>query len=214
MSTNKVLYTAILSNYDDLKEPTIVSPGWDYVCFTDQDLSSNVWQIRKIEYEGDPQRMARRIKILFHEYIQAEYTFWLDAAFHIQVDLNDFWKRYWMNPFSVPEHPLRNDIFREIESCLANKRGNPDELIRQKEDYEKLNLKRFNGIITSGVMMRRNTEQVRELCEMWWAELSKYSTRDQVAFAKVAQNWRIPMYRWDYSQSKELKYTKHLKYRH
>ena len=214
MSTNKVLYTAILSNYDDLKEPTIVSPGWDYVCFTDQDLSSNVWQIRKIEYEGDPQRMARRIKILFHEYIQAEYTFWLDAAFQIQVDLNDFWKRYWMNPFSVPEHPARNDIFREIESCLANKRGNPDELIRQKEDYEKLNLKRFNGIITSGVMMRRNTEQVRELCELWWAELSKYSTRDQVAFAKVAQNWRIPMYRWDYSQSKELKYTKHLKYRH
>lgn len=214
MSTNKVLYTAILGNYDDLKEPTIVSKGWDYVCFTDQDLSSKVWQIRKIEYEGDPQRMARRIKLLFHEYVQAEYTFWLDAAFHIQVDLNDFWNRYWQNPFSVPEHPLRNDVFREIESCLANHRGNPDELIRQKEDYEKQVIKRFNGIITSGVMMRRNTEQVRELCELWWAELSKYSTRDQVAFAKVAQNWRIPTYKWDYSQSKELKYTKHLKYRH
>ena len=214
MSTNKVVYTAILTNYDDIKEPTIVTPGWDYICFTDQDLQSNVWQIHKIDYEGDPQRMARRIKILFHEYIKHEYSFWLDAAFHIRVDLNDFWKRYWMNPFSVPEHPARNDIFREIESCLANQRGNPDDLIRQKSDYEKLNLKRFNGIITSGVMMRRNTEQVRELCEMWWAELSKYSTRDQVAFAKVAQNWRIPMYRWDYSQSKELKYIKHIKYRH
>lgn len=214
MSINKALYTAILGNYDDLKEPTIVSPGWDYICFTDQDLKSDVWQIRKIDYEGDPQRMARRIKILFNEYIDHEYSFWLDAAFHIHVDLNEFWKRYWQNPFSVPSHPARNDIFREIESCLANQRGNPEELLRQKADYEKLNLKRFNGIITSGVMMRKRTEQVVDLCQQWWEELSKYSTRDQVAFAKITQNWRIPTYRWDYSQSKELKYIKHIKYRH
>lgn len=211
---NKALYSAILGPYDDLKEPTVVSKGWDYILYTDQDFTSDVWQIRKIEVGDDAQRTARRIKILFHEYVQHEYSFWLDGAFHIQCDLNDFWNRYWQNPFSVPAHPLRNDIFREIESCLANNRGNKEELIRQQQDYEKLNLKRFNGIITSGVMMRRKTDQVIDLCEQWWDELSKYSTRDQVAFAKITQNWRIPTYRWDYSQSKELKYTKHLKYRH
>lgn len=209
----KTLYTAIIGNYDDLKEPTIVSKDWQYVCYTDQDLTSDVWQIRKVESPEHPQRLARRIKILFHEYVETEHSFWLDAAFHIRVDLNDFWNRFYYDPFSVPSHPLRNDVFREIESCLANNRGDKEELIRQRTDYEKLNLKRFNGIITSGVMMRRKTDQVIELCEMWHEELCKYSTRDQVAFAKVAQNWRIPTYRWDYSQSKELVYTKHLKYR-
>ena len=210
---NKCIYTAIFGNYDDLKEPTVVSKGWDYICFTDQELTSNVWQIKKVNVEGDPQRMARRVKILFHEYIEHEYSFWLDAAFHIHVDLNDFWNRFWYAPFCVPAHPLRNDVFREIESCIANGRGNKEELERQREEYTKLNLKRFNGIITSGVMMRKRDDQVIELCQMWHDELSKWSSRDQVAFAKVAQNWRIPTYKWDYSQSKELKYHKHLKYR-
>lgn len=211
---NKCLYTAIIGPYDDLKEPTIVSKGWDYILFTDQDFKSDVWQIKKVETPEHTQRLARRIKLLFHEYIDHEYSFWLDAAFQINVDLNDFWNRYWREPFSVPSHPLRNDIFREIESCIANGRGDREELERQKEDYDKLNLKRFNGIITSGVMMRKRTEQVIDLCKEWHDELSKYSTRDQVAFAKITQNWRIPTYLWDYSQSKELKYTKHLKYRH
>jgi len=210
---NKCIYTAIFGNYDDLKEPTVVSKGWEYICFTDQELTSNVWQIKKMNVEGDPQRMARRVKILFHEYIEHDLSFWLDAAFHIHVDLNAFWDRFWYAPFCVPSHPLRNDIFREIESCIANNRGNKEELEAQRSEYTQLNLKRFNGIITSGVMMRKRDDQVIELCEMWWDELSKWSSRDQVAFAKVAQNWRIPTYKWDYSQSKELKYHKHLKYR-
>lgn len=210
---NKAVYSAIIGNYDDLKEPEIVSDGWDYILYTDQDLKSDVWQIRKIQTDGDSQRLARRIKILFHEYIEHEYSFWLDAAFHIKVDLNDFWSRFWNPPFVVPAHPLRNCIYREIESCIANNRGNRAELERQREDYKQQGIKPVNGIITSGVMMRQRTDGVINLCNKWHEELSKYSTRDQVAFAKITQGMRINTYRWDYSQSRELHYKKHLKYR-
>jgi hypothetical protein len=31
----KAVYTFIFGDYDDLKSPTIMTPGWDYICFTD-----------------------------------------------------------------------------------------------------------------------------------------------------------------------------------
>lgn len=210
---NKAVYTAILGPYDDLKEPTIKSDGWDYILYTDQDFTSDIWEVRKIEVDGDPQRMARKIKILFNEFIEHEESFWIDAAFHIKTDLNVFWDRFFKPPFCVPAHPLRNCIYREIESCIANNRGNKEELIHQRETYRKEGVKPLQGIITSGVMMR-NRDSI-ELCKDWYQELSQYSVRDQVAFARVTQRKKYDfwMYRWDYSQSKELLYTKHLKYR-
>ena len=31
----KVAYTYIIGNYDSLKEPSVITEGWDYICFTD-----------------------------------------------------------------------------------------------------------------------------------------------------------------------------------
>jgi hypothetical protein len=207
---NKVCYTAIIGKHDNLKEPLVKSPGWDLICFTDQDLVSENWQIIKVQCEGDKRRLARRIKILFYEYITAKYSFWLDASFQINVDLNKFWERFWHAPFSVPRHPIRDCVYREIRSCIANRRGNEEELIKQWEHYKKIGVPAANGIITSGVMMREDTDSVRRLCASWYDEISLFSNRDQVAFAKVSLNYNVPTYKWDYSHSKELIYFKHL----
>jgi len=31
----KVVFTFIINGYDTLKDPTIVTPGWDYLCYSD-----------------------------------------------------------------------------------------------------------------------------------------------------------------------------------
>jgi len=35
MSGRKVVYTCISGNYDTLRDPSYVTPGWEYICFTD-----------------------------------------------------------------------------------------------------------------------------------------------------------------------------------
>jgi hypothetical protein len=61
----KVVYTAILgTQYDDLKEPTFISEGWKYICFTDQPLTSKHWEIIPVPSTTNPQRQAREIKII------------------------------------------------------------------------------------------------------------------------------------------------------
>lgn len=211
----KVIYTAIFGNYDDLKEPGIVSDGWKYICYTDQPFTSSVWEIVHTPVPAgiDPQRYARWFKIM--HWIDWEYSMWVDAAFHINVNLNDWWARTFELPFSCAKHPLRTCVYREIASCIANNRGMADELLRQQEAYKKEGVPDHNDrIITSGVLMRKNTPTCIQLCEKWWNEVAAHSVRDQVAFAKVSIGYKIHTFVWDYSQSKELKYIKHIKYRH
>lgn len=209
----KVIYTALFSDYEELKEPTVLSPGWEYVCFTDQPLQSKVWQIiQKPLINNDPQRTARYYKLMgWHEW---ENSLWLDAAFQINMDINLLWNNYFRPPFTAPKHPIRTCIYNEIDSCIANNRGETSKLLIQKDIYLKANVPRFgNNIITSGVLMRQRTESVIELCKLWWDELSLHSVRDQVAFAKVSIGHEFHTFNWDYSQSKELKYIKHYKHR-
>ncbi len=211
----KVIYTAIFGNYDDLKEPGIVSDGWKYICYTDQPFTSSVWEVVHTPVPAgiDPQRYARWFKIM--HWIDWEYSMWVDAAFHINVDLNDWWARTFELPFSCAKHPLRTCVYREIASCIANNRGMADELLRQQEAYKKEGVPDHNDrIITSGVLMRKNTPTCIQLCEKWWNEVAAHSVRDQVAFAKISIGYKIHTFVWDYSQSKKLKYIKHIKYRH
>ena len=37
----KVIYTTIFGGYDNLVEPHFVPDGWDFVCFTDDDIESD-----------------------------------------------------------------------------------------------------------------------------------------------------------------------------
>jgi hypothetical protein len=117
---NKVCFTALFSNYEELKTPAIIPDNFDFVCFTDQNITSKVWKIIKMEPDLPAQRMARKIKILPHVYLpDYEYTFWLDASFQINGNLNDFWNAHFKSPLTAPAHPIRNCVYREIESSLG-----------------------------------------------------------------------------------------------
>lgn len=219
----RVCYTAIFgSQYDDLQEP-IPQTGWRFICFTDQQIQLPVgssWEMRPtpIETGLSPQRMARKIKILaFQEWGQ---SLWLDASFQVNMDLNLLWNNYFRSPFTCPKHPLRTDVYHEIDSCIANYSREPlgEEkqtplLLKQREAYKAANVPNFgNNIITSGVLMR--DKGAIELCQAWYDELQQYSVRDQVAFARVSIGREFHMFKWDYSSSRELRYKHHRHLRH
>ena len=69
----KVVYTAIIGNYDELKEPKVISEGFDYVCFTDDvKLKSKVWKIIVVDNPQrlDNTRLSRKIKILCNFFLK------------------------------------------------------------------------------------------------------------------------------------------------
>ena len=64
---NKVIYTAIIGGYDELIEPEYIPKEWEFVCFSDRNLKSKVWDVRKVvpKYE-QPVRNSRYYKTKPH----------------------------------------------------------------------------------------------------------------------------------------------------
>ena len=68
----KAVYNVITGGYDELHDPKIITPGWDYICFTDNNnLRSEIWDIRVIEKDPNlcDAKNAKKITALFHKYL-------------------------------------------------------------------------------------------------------------------------------------------------
>lgn len=212
---NKVIYTALFSQYEELKEPRIITPGWKYICYTDQPLISKTWEIVKVDLNGtNPQLLARYYKIM--EWVDWEKSIWVDASFVIDTNLDDWWSTYFKAGLSAPRHPWRQCVYEEILACIIGLRGDKAKIQEQDKQYKAEGVPKNQGIIASGLLMRENTERVIELCEAWWKELVKHSIRDQVAFAKVSLNFKdvLHTYDWDYRKEKDFIYMHHYQQRY
>lgn len=206
----RIIYTALFSRYEELKEPTVITPGWRYICLTDQPLQSDVWEIHHFANVDNPVKLAREKKILggFGSHI------WIDASFKINCDLNEFWDKHFISPFTVVQHPLRNCVYSEFTACIDNKRADYRSLVEQRELFLKNKVPVNNGLIQSGILLRENTPAVKEFCNLWWDQI-KLSTRDQIGFAyaewKLGIKWpRIVM---DYRNNENFIFKTHFKRR-
>lgn len=206
----KVCYTALFGDHDDLKEPAIITQGWRYVCFTDQPVTSKVWEMIPTNVIDTPRRTARWFKIM--GWVDWQYSMWVDASFTITCDLNEWWAKRFVSPFSAARHPLRTSIYAEARACIANGRDPEKKVEKQWLRYQSLGFPDHQGIITSGILLRENTPECIQLHEAWWRELYEQSDRDQLAFAFVSLGSKlVTTYQWDYGSrtQKDFLYTKH-----
>jgi hypothetical protein len=136
--TTHTCYTALIGNYEDLKTPTVITPGWRYICYTDQVITNPVWEIKQLNVHLEPQRMARYVKINFHKFVGSEFSLWLDASFRIDCNLQTFWDKHFKGPISAPAHPQRDSVYQEISNCLYCRRGEPDLVKAQGDHYRNI----------------------------------------------------------------------------
>lgn len=210
----KVIYTAIFGPYEELKEPIVITPGWEYVCFTDQPLISENWKIQQTEIGFNDILSSRLVKIQFNHFVEADLSIWIDGSFTINCNLDE----WIVNHFPIKKemlcikHPIRDCIYEEGEVCTRYGKDN-GEIARQLQDYSYTVPKR-NGLIQSGILVRRHTPRVIKLCEEWYWEVMNYSNRDQIAFGKVSLRAKFMEYmKWDYRSGKEFIYKTHFKNR-
>jgi hypothetical protein len=172
-------------------------------------LRSDVWQIIKIGTPPIPQLEARRIKILFHKYIDNQDSIWLDASFQINCNLDHWWKMHFKADITCVRHPLRDCVYQEAIICTQNGRKGAEGALKQVESYRGI-IPEHGGLIQSGLLMRKRTDFTIQLCEDWFDELSRNSMRDQISFAKVSINKPINYITWDYRRAPEFKIHRHI----
>lgn len=186
----KVIYTAVFSGYDILKNPKVYTSDWDYVCFTDMEIESECWDIRKLDITGP--HASREVKMLPHKYLpDYKQWFYIDASIqpikHLNFDSIEFdWLGF--------KHP-NADPFQEYHRIVSQGKGDLDILITQLHEYLAKGMKERLGHMAGGVLLRRNTEDVIKLNEAWHKEWMKYPSRDQVSLYKVLHESIVD---WDF----------------
>lgn len=185
-----VIYTAMIGDYDELREPLFLSDDITYVCMTNnKNLKSDIWNIEYISDDSfDDVYLARHIKmnphIYFHDY---ETSIWVDGKYQIMDDLRIYISLYQKqsNILCFP-HPERECICDEAAVCINSKRGNKKDIILQVAKYLKEGFPLDYGLYETGCIVRAHKdEQVKRLMEFWEEELLKNSVRDQLSFPYV-----------------------------
>lgn len=189
LKNNKVIYTCITGSYELLDDPFVLSPGYDYVCFTNYDkIKSNIWKIRPIPEELNTLtevKKQRCIKINPHKYLP-EYNFsiWVDGSVKLKKDANEFVHNNCKNAhIFIPSHPVRKCIYEEMTACIKQKKDTEQHIAPQKAKYTNEGFPKNYGLVQSNIVMRYHNEpDCIKLMNTWWEEVKNGSHRDQLSF--------------------------------
>ncbi|MGR9107780.1 MAG: glycosyltransferase domain-containing protein [Gammaproteobacteria bacterium] len=196
METLTVYTTVYGPRTDKLSEPKCESDV-RFVCFTDQQIKSERWEIIRVPPAENPLEAARLSKALSHELIGTPWSLWVDANFTVMVDpaeLLDFGR------FVNFRHPDRDRIRQEAVVIERLGFAKWPDLKKQFMAY------RAEGFDTdenpqrelsaNGVILRHHTPEVIAVNIAWAKELQTYTLRDQMSLDYVCWKQNFKLDRW------------------
>lgn len=198
MKKNICVYTCMTGNYDAINDPIVVEDNIDYYCFTNnKNVKSKVWKVIYIEdLKLSNILLAKRVKFLGDKHINNKYKIyvWVDASITITKSINEYIDKYCdFNKYDlfISKHHCRKNISEEIDACLFYCRETQDRVERLKEFYKSKGYNYDNGLVETGVIIKRDKFRVKQAMKTWFNVAKKYSTRDQMSFNYVLSQYNL-----------------------
>lgn len=210
--TGIVVASAIFGNYDQLQQPINVSmQSRKSVCFfmfvdeeTQQhldthEIDSGVWRkvvVRNLPYL-DARRNGKIPKLLLHRlFPNARFSLWIDGKLKLVVDPYQILERFlWRRniTFAISRHYKRFDVFEEAEANKAAGKYDNASINAQVEFYQSEGLvpyertkSTFPSDVPEGcVIIREHTPITNLFTCLWFNEVDRFTSRDQLSFAVV-----------------------------
>jgi len=183
----QVIVKGLFGSYDRWADPRVVEADTDYILFTDQDVDSKVFEVRKMKREP---KLERMVKIQPWEYIGFNYEryIWMDANIHPRRTIG------YPTGYDIVclEHPFRNCVYQEYQACLKLGKADPNVMWEQVKGYRDEGYPENNGMVQTGLLIRQMSESVVEHAELWVTEVLKKSRRDQLSFNYALWQMQAP----------------------
>ena len=197
---NIVVYTCITGGYDNLIEPSCHPDYVDWVCFTEQDMQSNIWKIHNISEVfsiDDNVRLNRFFKwnphFFFKDY---DYSIYIDP--NMDIKSIKFFDRIkiLINAnvlMSMAEHPGSSSLYDEAKTCIEMKKDSPENinnfLSRIKDDFIDEPPLWLNNMI----FRAHNDKIIKKINTDVWYFIQNYTYRDQLVFPYIRQKYKMPI---------------------
>lgn len=195
-----VVYTAIANNYDSLKLPEVLEPQFDYVLFTNTPLpDTGVWQMRPLPVEfEDPTRSCRYVKTHPHQLLgNYDLAIWIDSNIMIietlYPDVADFMCS--TKEVAAIPHPIRFNVYEEFEACKELSKDREALMAEQIKHYQQLGFKHDDLIESNFMMFNLKSQKTHNFLDDWWAQIDRFSRRDQLSLNYVLIEHQITWHR-------------------
>jgi len=194
---SRTFYTALFTDKNKPSD-TIQSfkriENWDYILFTNLDIVSDSWTVRKIELP-DPNFIisAKMIKWLSHEYLsEYDIVYWMDAYCMFNNNEKEILEKTVLRlekaslPLFIKKHPSRDCIYDEADACLGFKKIDKDtheKVIKFLDDHR---VSRNYGLYETNSMLKMNHDKMviqigKELIKV----LKNLTYRDQLILTYI-----------------------------
>jgi len=197
MNASKVIYTVLSGNYDDLRQPEVIVPGWDYICFSNDipEKQIGIWQIRRFNYHHEmPVRESHYPKLNPHLVLpEYECSLYLDAKVAFRKILSDRLPEL-LDKVSLAmiPHPERNCVYQEAMLLTAWTVGEPDLIYWQTRYLLSNHFPAKSGMYdTAAIFRRHNQAAIIHFSEVWWDFYCHFSSRDQMGVTWALQQAKL-----------------------
>lgn len=190
-----LILTSITGGKDSLITPSERFDDCDYVAFVDRKYPGEVWEQRAaIEFSRiDPFSHRRNAKVfkvlscnLFPEY---EYVFWQDGNHHLMKHPREIIREYGDFDLLCFRHPDRDCSYDEALAVARWSLDLSENIIAQAKYYLSKGYPKGLGLYELSTFVKKRSGPVLQFEHMWWEQICKFSSRDQVSFPFVL--WQL-----------------------
>ena len=191
------IYTALFGDYDYWQEPRYTQKGADYFIFTDdKSITVNKYRVMLDRRAMSDVRKARQYKVLlgYEQLKKADYDviIWHDASITPKADLTGLID-IMHTDIMLMKHPSRDCVYDELMACAEAFPPKDDIRVmrNQVQHYADKYYPENNGMVATGIIIRKPSDDVDNLMLAWWDEIESGSYRDQLSFNYAAWDEKI-----------------------
>jgi hypothetical protein len=176
--------------------------------------------ISTVNYEGSNQRKSRFPKILAHKFFDCDVSVYWDCNIHLKEGLEiDKVVNEYLQDYDIVAQKCsvgKDCVYQEIEA--AKKRVSTyqelEKLTEQANYYRSIGFPEHCGTLAGyQPLIRRHSPIVKQFNEAWWAEIERFSYRDQCSFPVVLSRFPELKVNWvtNIGELTTRKYRHHVK---
>lgn len=168
-----LIYTANFGGYDEQRSFGEPEDGIDYRVFGDGHETKN------------PRFTARNVKVMApHLYPGWDWYLWLDATMEIKAPVMPLVEKLLasQHDFAAFKHNEWPCSYTEINQCVKRGKDSGQNLHKAMQLLQAEKLPKNFGQAATGVLWRRNTDDVKAHALAWWLDMQATTMRDQATF--------------------------------
>lgn len=153
---------------------------------------------------------AKIYKVLSHQFIDADISVWLDGNITLLIEPEKFVEEFLGDSdIGVWKHFDRDCVYEEGPAAIGLGGDYTWNIEDQLNHYREKGFPEHAGLAECNVIVRRHTPEVIAFNNAWWAEICRWSCRDQIAFPYVLKDLKVKFNEGNVRNHPYFQYTAH-----